>query len=88
MAKYIDAEGLKKRVTARSTQMELLNNEWSTLGVLAVIEEEPAARVDEITRCQDCIYCRYDGFDDVCTFHRLTIKTTLNDYCSHAKRKV
>lgn len=45
MPKYIDADRLIKTINGRSTH---LLNEWDTLGVLAAIDEQPAADVQEV----------------------------------------
>lgn len=47
MARYIDADALKKCVNDRSTHWL---NGWDTLGVLAVVDEQPTADVREERR--------------------------------------
>lgn len=50
-----------------------------------LIRNAPTADVEKITRCKDCKYFIFDGFDHVCTFHYHNNKTAENDFCSHAE---
>ena len=53
MARYIDADALERKVNDLSTHPL---NEWDTMGVLAIIDEQPTADVVEVVRCKDCKY--------------------------------
>lgn len=86
MARYIDAERLKKKKKyCFQTQFGAFPKHEHFLKLEDVFET-PTADVEEITRCKDCVYCKYDGFDDVCTYHLRDLKTTKNDWCSHAEK--
>lgn len=50
MARYIDADKLKELVNSYSSHWL---DEWSTLGVLSVIDETPTADVIEVVHAQD-----------------------------------
>lgn len=45
MARYIDADLLKKYVNGKSSH---LLNEWDTLGILSAIDKQPVADVQEV----------------------------------------
>lgn len=51
--RLIDADALKKAVNGRSTHWL---NDWSTLGVLAVIDEQPTIDAVPVVRCGKCKY--------------------------------
>ena len=58
MARLIDADALKKAVNGRSTHWL---NDWSTLGVLAVIDEQPTISAVPVTEIEKAIE-RYKGY--------------------------
>ena len=68
--RLIDADALKKGVNSISTHWL---NDWSTLGVLAIIDEQPTIDAVPVVRCGECghyhseddpAYC-----DELCTIH-------------------
>lgn len=84
MAIYKDIEMLEKYF--KRDEWNTPDERWrpeSEFG--AVVDAIPAADVEEVTRCKDCVHCKFDGFDDVCTYHLRHLKTTKDDYCSHGK---
>lgn len=60
MSRFIDADKLIEAVNGRSTHWL---NEWDTMGVLMVIEEQEPADVAPVVRCKDCVYGEIDDPD-------------------------
>ena len=56
MSRYIDADELIKSVNGVSTHWL---NEWSTLGVLAMIDKQPTVDAVQVVRCRECKW--FDG---------------------------
>lgn len=55
MSRYIDADALKESVKGVSTHWL---NDWSTLGVLSMIDKQPTVDAVPVCRCRDCKYSR------------------------------
>jgi hypothetical protein len=93
MAEYIDREKLLKRLDASP----LLDNpndyalfKFIKLGVLDLIEKQPAADVVEVVRCKECqsFYSAIVMDDKVfygCSYMGRDVKP--NGFCSYGKRK-
>ena len=80
MAKLIDAEELKKKITG-----ETIMKEWGKVLVNTVIEHQPAVDAVEVVRCKDCIH-RDDGkcpMEDNNPWY----ETDDNDFCSYGERR-
>lgn len=53
MSRYIDADALKESVKGVSTHWL---NDWSTLGVLSMIDKQPTVDAVPVVRCGECKY--------------------------------
>ena len=71
---YIDADAL----------IEFANNHIGGIDAND-IARFPAADVEKVTRCKDCTYCAWDGFNYVCKYSWQSFRTKENDFCSRAE---
>ena len=71
---------------ARELSTHLLN-EWDTLGVLALIDRQPAADVAPVVYCKDCVHRGYKDFYGRCEGGPMCGIIGPWDYCSHGVRK-
>ena len=81
MGRHIDADVFSEYVNNISTHW--LNN-WSTLGVLAAIDKQPAVDAVPVVRCKDCEWFHLDeggycGQGQCCCNE--------NGFCSYGERK-
>lgn len=51
MSRYIDADALIESVNGVSTHWL---NDWSTLGVLSMIDKQPTVDAVQVVRCREC----------------------------------
>ena len=85
--RLIDANALKKAVNGRSTHWL---NAWSTLGVLAIIDEQPTVDAVPVVRCVNCKYCYAEGFvnvRNVCEKHYDFGNVDDDWFCADGERK-
>ena len=85
--RLIDANALKKAVNGRSTHWL---NDWSTLGVLAIIDEQPTVDAVPVVRCVNCKYCYAEGFvnvRNVCEKHYDFGNVDDDWFCADGERK-
>lgn len=86
--RLIDANALKKAVNGRSTHWL---NDWSALGVLAVIDEQPTVDAVPVVRCGECEYHgephRTDMGVDVVWCNFYNTHKLKDGYCNCGERK-
>jgi hypothetical protein len=82
MPRLIDADVLKQDINNVSTHWL---NEWSTLGVLAMVDKQPSCDAVPVCRCKDCSVgmCYSDGSVQ-CEWSN---GFYADDYCPHGERK-
>lgn len=52
-----------------------------------LVSEQPAVDAQIVIRCGRCKYSKWDGFDNICTYHdKKPLKIDVDDYCSHAEQ--
>lgn len=77
----IDADVLRKSVNGVSTHWL---NDWSTLGVLAMIDKQPTVDAVPVVRCKDCLY-RHNSI--MCRMYSEGMDTPDNWFCADGKEK-
>lgn len=84
MSRYIDADTLKKAVNGRSTHWL---NDWSTLGVLAVIDEQPTVDAVQVVRCEECKHWEEESTFCLNKDGCYGSETTADWFCADGERK-
>lgn len=86
MSRLIDADVLKQGINKVSTHWL---NEWSTLGVLAMVDKQPTVDAVPVVRCGECKYRYVDGDNvrfNLCLLNHNKVQS--NDwYCADGERK-
>ena len=82
--RLIDADVLKQGVNGVSTHWL---NEWSTLGVLAMVDKQPTVDAVPVVRCKDCKWYRTDGGRGCCGWRNIDDDLSENFYCADGERK-
>ena len=82
MTKCIDAAAFKEYINNVSTHWL---NDWSTLGVLAAIDKQPAVDVVPAVRCRACKYSKEQSRDTGGFFTCPATGALMcdDDYCSY-----
>ncbi len=84
--RLIDAEVLKQDINKVSTHWL---NEWSTLGVLAMVDKQPTVDAVEVVRCKDCKHTKTDGMANPAIYCKKWDRWEMPSdfYCKYGERK-
>ena len=97
MGKYIDADKLLQKISdeidiSAGARGCFSDYEAGLDDAYAIIKQQPAADVQEVTRCKNCVFVTYihnNKTDDVrifrCELHSIPLKDE-DSYCSWGKR--
>ena len=93
---YIEIQNLKDDISSLNVTVggKSIFNDDAKSSVLSIIDLQPTADVQEVVRCKDCIFGKYDDDLNMILCKRIynlsdgeCVYNDLNDFCSCGEKK-